>query len=397
MKVFNRFTWMLFLSLRTAACFSQTPMDLYPAALEGKWGFIDKNGRTVIPFQYKRTWFDPYKTLNAVSDEKGKMLIDNEGKPLTGDHYEAFFYSNGTKFISVLDSAGLWGCIDTAGKLVIPCQYPESIHFTGGIATVKKDSIQGYYDTDLMFTRIEGFDDLFAANEGFIIVMNGKGRNIKRGVFDTKTGRITVPPVYYSIGLIKNGHAVVTKNNGDGIVDVRTGKLTVKLRKKQRISTSVRTSDIDNETFLDDLYDIRRKDRVRIINFEGKQVVSLDKKYRAAHVLGFYNGCADVILGGREGLINNKGKVLIEPAYDRLGIVWDGLISVKREKKCGIVDTSGRIVVPLQYDEAFLYKGLIVCVLVTKDPSSEEETYFFSYMDRDGNLVWPASAHEKEK
>ena len=58
-------------------------------------------------------------------------------------------------------------------------------------------------------------------------------------------------------------------------------------------------------------------------------------------------------------LINSSGKMIGSTLYDNMGNngkFSDGLISVTINKKCGYIDTTGKIIVPLKYDECDVFK-----------------------------------------
>lgn len=76
---------------------------------KGKWGFIDKQGRFVIPCRWD-------------------------------------WAGNFTDSLAPVKDGDKWGCIDRTGALVIPCRWDEIGRFTDGIAPVKDGDKWGYID-----------------------------------------------------------------------------------------------------------------------------------------------------------------------------------------------------------------------------------------------------------
>jgi hypothetical protein len=65
-----------------------------------------------------------------------------------------------------------------------------------------------------------------------------------------------------------------------------------------------------------------------------------------------YWGLATVMREGRWSLIDSDGKVLTEVSYDWLGECSDGMVLAQRDGKCGFVDMRGREAVACMFDDA---------------------------------------------
>jgi hypothetical protein len=91
---------------------------------EGKWGFIDKTGKIIIVPQYG--FVDDFHEGYAVATQgewmaSKKGYINKQGKIVISFEYEQAngFSSNR----AVVKLNGKWGCINTEGVLVVPCIY----------------------------------------------------------------------------------------------------------------------------------------------------------------------------------------------------------------------------------------------------------------------------------
>lgn len=109
------------------------------------------------------------------------------------------------------------------------------------------------------------------------------------------------------------------------------------------------------------------------IDINGNIAFKFDKKnYHAAH--DFHNGFAIVEgeypnLGG----INKKGEILIPIIYSYIGeFDKNGLTQIKIKNKTGLIDTTGKIVIPPKYDEIGSFKDGVATFKETKEIYSNE-------------------------
>lgn len=88
-----------------------------------KWGFIEINGKLIIPFKYDH--------INPLRD--GFALVNTGGKYETVDQ--------GIEF-----KGGKWGYIDKTGKEVIPLNYNAAKEFSDGLAAIMSGEKWGFID-----------------------------------------------------------------------------------------------------------------------------------------------------------------------------------------------------------------------------------------------------------
>ena len=107
----------------------------------GKYGFVDKNGETVIDAQFDlaRPFFEGF----AIVQQNGKLgYIDKTGKTVIEPQFErAGHFSEGKA--SVYDGEK-WGYIDTKGTYIINPQFDGAGLFSEGLAAVRKGDLFGY-------------------------------------------------------------------------------------------------------------------------------------------------------------------------------------------------------------------------------------------------------------
>lgn len=86
--------------------------------IEGKWGYINKQGELVIPCKYKEA-YDFHVKLAFVKTEDGYIIIDKQGNTIQHlPNYEYFgkTFSDG---LAVIKQNGKWGYVDVYGNSTI--------------------------------------------------------------------------------------------------------------------------------------------------------------------------------------------------------------------------------------------------------------------------------------
>ena len=144
----------LFLCLLLAASAAGQELTLVQDA-SGKYGFIDKQGNTVIPCKYY--YAGSFSEGLAWVQLNGKMgFIDKQGHTVIPCKYDwAGSFSEGLAWVKLNDK---YGFIDKQGNTVIPCKYDDASPFSEGLAWVGLNGKWGYINTrgDWFDTTDEG-------------------------------------------------------------------------------------------------------------------------------------------------------------------------------------------------------------------------------------------------
>ena len=112
---------------------------------DGKYGYIDKEGKEVVSPKYKDAGGFSEGLARVEADEK-YGYIDKEGKEVVSPKYEyADFFSEG---LAVVKADGKWGYIDKEGKEVVSPKYEDAWGFREGMAMVEADGKRGYIDKE---------------------------------------------------------------------------------------------------------------------------------------------------------------------------------------------------------------------------------------------------------
>jgi hypothetical protein len=200
---------------------------LFRVAKDGKYGYIDKIGRMVIPPQYDDAGkysegLAAVRVYLVISGQhSGKWgYIDKTGQMvIPPQYYWAYNFSEGLAAVEV--QMDKWGFIDQTGKMVIPPQYSYvflNSGFSEGLAAVRVSDRWGYIDKTGQMVVPTQYGGADAFSEGLAAVYTGG----KRGYID-KTGKMVIPPQYTGAEEFSEGLAAVRVGDKSGYID-KTGK-----------------------------------------------------------------------------------------------------------------------------------------------------------------------------
>jgi hypothetical protein len=350
-----------------------------------KWGFLNKNGSTVIPIEYDDA-IDFYEGRSLVKKGDSSFCIDMNGRLTSGcvERYAKWEFTEGgsyTQYIKgrrivsrapfkgVTDDEGKlivpimyahiigmesntseyrwsklyykasignrWGVLDKNGKVMIPFVYDEVYGFMGGMELymVRKNNQYGLFDNQ--------FNEVLSCVHGGIDFVTFKGKywfrkKEKWGLMD-KDQKMIIDPQYDSYGWMKNGKIQVTKNKKNGMIDT-LGRIIIPLMYDA----------MDDETH-HGLIVAELKNKWGYLDSLGKITIPFEYD----DIRKFYKSIAGVKKEGNYFFINASNERINSNTYDFIDHDWFGKegIKVMRNKKVGIVDVKGNEVIPCEYDD----------------------------------------------
>ncbi len=319
-----------------------------------KYGFVDTTGKIVVPLVYDSV--QPFSEgLAAVTIGSNTFFIDTAGRTVldlgtTYQHVESF--SEGLAVVS--DQNYKHGAIDRTGQLVIPMEYDRMENFSHGLSAVGKQN------------GTDAYGNPFYA-EGFI----------------NRTGTVAIPLDYGRAYSFSDGLAVVGVHSGYemddysgeyvqthkyGFIDT-TGKVVIPM-----IYDSVSFNWTDyNKAFNDGAAAVAKDGKLGLIDRAGNIVVPLRydcstnayDAYFSNNVIAFYEGNRET---GRSYLMDSRGNFAVPPEYEfkwrspkygEPGAFFDDVAAVGKNGKWGYMDRSGKLLLPLEYDEvSYASKGI---------------------------------------
>lgn len=131
----------------------------------GKFGFIDKKGKEIIPCRYDKGYTPFSEGLTTVDSGKFTLLINKKGRTIkVMDKVFVGKFICGRAKVNKFTTANYYGFIDRNGNEVVPVIYPQARDFTkSGLAALQmKDGkyfLWGFVDTNgKAVTPFEYFD-----------------------------------------------------------------------------------------------------------------------------------------------------------------------------------------------------------------------------------------------
>jgi hypothetical protein len=341
-------------------------------------------------------------------EENGKVgLKDKEGHVLIPATYDAIGWSNGK--LSIVDkvvgyqSDGLWGVIHTSNKVVTPPEFLELRPGEGAFLVAKKISDLsrrpsfGVISTSGKTVIPFLYDGLHLSNMR-AIVMSKTGMKFHFGLVDL-SNRILIPIEHqsiYSLGSLRyavesfenktaifsddgtqvtgfvidsisayrKNYAIVYQNGRQGLID-RNGAVIVDAvygEIKLDEGGSVSARGVDTWTFLDgDNHPIGQQQATGIIPLSAETYA--------------------VTAGNRTRLTNNIFEPLSSESFSFIGPFENGLASYKKGGRVGIVDAAGKIILQANYRQVVVGENRFLACLDTPYKNS------WVLLDASGNAL----------
>lgn len=267
---------------------------LYPAPVNDvggiKWGYIDNAGKFAI-------------------------------KPVY--HWAQSFQQNG---LAVVTIDGLSGIIDASGNYIVEPQYYDIGDFSEGRAILAGDNgFKAIDERGNIIFRSDGYIGRFQNGRADFAGSDINGK-ILYGYID-RYGNIAIEPVFESTSSFKDGKAVVKLKDGTYAV------IGVKGEIKRKFSHFF-VGDI-NEGLLS--FKEKEDGNYGFINENGNVIIPP----RYAGVEGFKNGRAIVNTScdcrGKFGLIDRRGRFVIDAHYNSMQLLGEGLLAVGIPARDGCV------------------------------------------------------------
>ena len=292
---------------------------LSPVTSGGKHGFLDADGREVLPcfFTYISDFKDGYARTNyggsmVLRDEPngGQWgLIDTLGRETIPRRYYYLDTPGEGLAAFMLEQFGNYGYVDVKGNVAITPRFAVARPFSGGVAVVSYNNVNyGLVDrngnevSSFCYKRIGKFHDGLAPFNTNLYGMNFQGMEPRCGYIDTE-GREVLPAKWDDAGEFSEMRAPVMRfgENSEDFYDARWGYIAT----------------------------------------NGQLVVPF--KYHEAYP--FSCGLARVFVKGLGyGYINRKGEEVVPCKYQEAEDFHDFTAKVKQYDRVMTIDDKGQIV-----------------------------------------------------
>ncbi|QOJ27406.1 MAG: WG repeat-containing protein [Ignavibacteriales bacterium] len=300
--------------------------------LNDKVGFVNAKGNIVIPDTYRyyiQEWGElPYFTegFTMVQDPETELIgyLNTRGEVEMPYMFKnAYNFSEEIAFVRIDDHVSL---IDSKGGILardILALNAWHSKFTEGLAGAQKEFAYGFIDKKGNFVIEPAYDEIRDFSQGFAAVK----KDGKWGFID-KTGAVRIPFQFSNEPMSFNSGRtfVQSKDNLWGIMDT-TGKILVEPKYKQAFAI--------NEGFaVVSTMDAKWQETFYIINADGKTQKEYMKEKNAKETItfwsGFHEGLAVAMKDFKKGMIDPKGKVVIDFLYRELKSLENGMAYFER-------------------------------------------------------------------
>ena len=169
--------------------FYDTITDFIAIRNEGKWGFIAKDGKLTINYQFEKI-VERFINGKAVVSLNGKTgLIDENGKYIINPQFTSM-QNDGENYL--IEQDGKFGWCDKDGKIIINPQFEKAFPFAGNdLAAVKSGKSYGYINKEGKIIINPQFDVALPYNGKLALVQSGG----KIGFID-KEGKYVINPQF---------------------------------------------------------------------------------------------------------------------------------------------------------------------------------------------------------
>lgn len=299
------------------------------AALNGKYGVIDKYNRTRIPFKF-----------DAISDFiNGRAIVELDG--LQGMIHRNGRYvleckfddmgtlSNGLIFASDGEKFGYY---DVTGFPRIPMKFDDAYDFSNGIAKVAIDGLAAYIDIYGVYVVPPAYEEIRIYSDSLYVYEDDGMYG-----FMNRLGKAVMEPVYDEIGELRDGFAVASID-GEVVYLNESGQIIIQNDFEEFPNFVSKAEFLKGEAIAmkDGLYGkIDQKGRV-VLKF---QYENLGK---GAYVFPFKKN-------NQWGVMNAAGKIIVSPLYASIAIHDDAYVVAKTELGEGVLGVSGDVLIPLNF------------------------------------------------
>lgn len=313
---------------------------------EDKYGVLDENFDTIIPFKYDYISFGDgnfevnQNDLSGVLDRNQKVIIPIIYKTLND-------FSLPFKGYSYETVDGKFGIMDQKGKFVVK----DSPYWLSPISKKVFDAKidDDHYFVDKKMKKIQNLSFRFSSilSEKYTLFYTNEGNDYFVGLISAK-GKVELPAIYDRIDFNEKYQVfIVQKENKYGMLDAKlqtilpfeydkilsnknTNRFVVSKNKKHGFVDEKGNVVIDliydeAESFSEGLAAVVKSDKWGFIDENGNTVIDFNF---VGTMTGFINGYAKFYKGNftttgrytsfRASLINKKGEFLVEPEYEEI-------------------------------------------------------------------------------
>jgi len=328
---------------------------LFPVHDHGKGGFIDRNGKIVIPLCFETV--GEFSEGLARFERDGRWgFIDEAGSVVIQPQFSwVRDFSEGLARVQVkgeaLEMGAQSGFINKSGKMVLPPRYgamdgvaEAEEGFRNGLAMIQVGGKKGFIDPNGRIVIKPQFGYAYQFSDGLAAVSADQEGN-KWGFINMR-GEWVIPPTFEWASSFSEGLAPVNRTHDCGYID-KTGAFALR--------PPVPRGETD-----------------------------------CATIWGWFNeGVSRWKFGDKYGYIDHDGNVVIAAQFDLTFGFSEGLAAVQVKGLWGYIDKDGRVVIePRKLHSAESFHNGLAHIVTTAGKHG--------YIDKSGKYVWEPTVEGKD-
>ncbi len=332
--------------------------------VDAKWGLCDANGNVIIPLEYSKL-SDIIDGCIYVAEGDKHGILTETGKVLVKPEYKQIGVFNQMGYCWVSDGgmdktgqyvADKFGVIDRSGKVVVEPKYDLI-----GTYFADDESPYRYYAAGAKKILYQPYSKIPDSDCRFLWFSD---KNLKAGVADDK-GNILIPSdKYLTVYAPTCGMVPLVEKKSFGFYDIQKKSFTP-IKGKYTYGAYE--------------YGLSKVNTGGIYYFVDKNQKKVSKQYST--VTEFHDGLCVVGNGGKFGVIDSLGKEVIPLQFQNAKTMFsEGLLGVQKNGKWGFIDQQGEIVFPFEYDNVDDFENGFCTVSVNQK---------YGCMQHDGKLLLP--------
>ena len=338
---------------------------------DGKEGLIDKSGKVIISPAYDEipTEFD--RELLIVENKNKYGLVNQNGEEIIAPTISRYWRHGRFMWAQIKKK---WGYLDfQTSEWIIEPRFDEIIVSFDSINVVEFEGKWGAVDLLGNWIVNPVFPDSFRIDSLHNGVLKAELDN-KKGLYDLIENKWAVPPLYADISYLDKDLFLVS-NDGKKAIYMKDGNL---LNNKWYEDIIPYTNNIVWDS--KDAYLFVKEDgKYGVMGLDGQWILTptfdeIGFKYRK-----FQDGITRVTIGDKGGIVDKKGNIIGGRMYDGVYNYEKGYMIVENDKKVGMINTQGQLIIPpIYYELDHFENGLAKCV--TTDG-------LHGFIDMSGNVV----------
>lgn len=269
--------------------------------------------------------------LPCILNDAYGFMNDTGAVVIDAKYQFSSFFQEG---LAIVAQGGKYGFVNKRGELQIPCQFDAASDFVNGLAIVELNERYGMIDRNGRYVFDCIYDELGLLSEGLSYAMVAD----MYGYYNIK-GEMIIPHLFEDAYDFKNGEAKVIQEGKEGVINLK-GEFVL-----PAVHETILKYQDTMFVFSDDgLYGI----------MNDKSQIFVEPMYNSINPVN--NGLSVAALGDRMVYLDSVGDIVLDngysvyPNYQSKAEFTDGVAIVMKKEKYGRIDTAGNVITDFKFD-----------------------------------------------